>query len=112
MAKIKIRGQEHTDPVIPLISDYNQISKTYNLQTNRAEAKLIDIGATDDDMICLQFDDGHEWIGHVSEINKIFGDQVKIRGEEDVFQNSLSNLVNIYGIALAISSTSFKLAII
>ncbi|MBK8280067.1 MAG: hypothetical protein IPK94_08100 [Saprospiraceae bacterium] len=70
--KIKIQGKELQEISHPLDSQFNSIVKSFSLDAARAGADIIDIGAQDDDIIGLKFDDGGEWIGHIEDIHQIF----------------------------------------
>jgi len=92
--KIKIQGNllpAESPEIIPLVSDHNNIAATYRIDPIRSRADIVDLDADEDDILALEFDDGGEWIGHVSDIHEIFGEHIEIRsrGGNELFPMSL-----------------------
>ncbi|MBK7439756.1 MAG: CHAT domain-containing protein [Saprospiraceae bacterium] len=96
--KIKIQGKELQEISHPLDSQFNSIVKSFSLDAARAGADIIDIGAQDDDIIGLEFDDGGEWIGHIEDIHQIFGEHIQVRGGDNLFPGSLNANQNDRGL--------------
>lgn len=73
-------------------SAYTSIQQTYLLESNRAaEGEVIEIEASDDDILHLKFEDEGEWIGPVIEIHKVFGKNFRFTrdGSDEFFPTSL-----------------------
>ena len=68
--KIKIQGKP-SEIADQLDSDFHRIDKSFRIEAVRGQADVIDIGAQDDDIIGLEFDDGGEWISHVDDLSLI-----------------------------------------
>lgn len=93
MPVIKLRGSRltFTPPESNnLQSEYNQVLRSYKIDSSRSDADLIDIDAREDDILSLEFEDGGEWIGHIKDINQVFGEQKSARGAQDAFPVSVS----------------------
>lgn len=89
-SKIKIQGNA-TEITHPLESNFNKIEKSFSLEALRGKTVTIDIGAKENDIIGLEFEDGGEWIGHVEDIHQIFGEHIQLRGNEAVFPASIES---------------------
>ncbi|MEO5583477.1 MAG: hypothetical protein ABIR66_12360, partial [Saprospiraceae bacterium] len=96
--KIKIQGKSLPEITYQLDSDYNRIIKSFRLESVRGTADVIDIGAKDNDIIGLEFDDGAEWIGHIEDIHQIFGEHIRLRGDNDIFPTGIAPVSGDRGI--------------
>ncbi|MEP7321605.1 MAG: alpha/beta hydrolase, partial [Saprospiraceae bacterium] len=96
--KIKIQGKSLPEVTEHLDSDYNRIIKSFRLESDRGVADVIDIGAKDNDIIGLEFDDGAEWIGHIEDIHQIFGEHIRLRGDNEIFPSGIASVSEDRGI--------------
>ncbi len=79
MAKLLIPGR--VSPTSPSFAanEFLEITKTYEIipRTRDGKSKVTGVDTTLDEVLSLQFEDGGEWIGSVSDLEEIFGKPLK-----------------------------------
>lgn len=78
---------------VQLNSEINNIADIIYIEANRSKAELISKDIEEDDILCLEFEDGIEWIGAYQDIHEIFGPEASegIRGGGDIFPTSIQS---------------------
>ena len=80
--KLRIQGDSINNTEL-LFSEFTEIKEVYSISNTRDSGKLKNIDAGDDDILCIQFEDGGEWIGHIDDYYEIFGNKPVKRSEQD-----------------------------
>ncbi len=83
MPKILIPGQVSPAHTSPPGNDFIEINQTYDIipRTRDGKSKIVEKDTRDEEVISLQFEDGGEWIGRISDLEEIFGYSLESEGK-------------------------------